>query len=851
MQEIVRELENWFRERPRWLQDAARRIVQVGSLKEEDYVELYTICMSEATGQCVKFVGLPIGSLNVLETTKPLRLESISDVQGINALCPSKQLEFGKTPLCIVYGRNGTGKSGYVRLLKHACGARHAGQLMANIFKAEVQAQSACIAFTEDAYLKSIRWDGIPLAELRGVDIYDTAGGVLYVNEENEVAFEPWLLRLFTQLTKACETLKQRIHLKIASLQPLKPSIPAEFANTRAAIWYANITSKTLATDVEINTRWESEDEIELTKIGQRLLEVDPAAKATVLRRQRASLDQLVSSLREHYSGLADDQCRSYLRAKAEANASRLAADRDAKTVFQKAPLAGVGSESWRLLWDAARKYSEEQAYKSIRFPNIGEYARCVLCQRELDRDSKERFQSFESFVKNELQTKAKEAEQKLQRLEALIPLIPARDAITMKLDAAGIADGSLRLMVIGFAETLANRRQVCLTANSFEEIPTLPSNNFVFSLEQFGVELERQANNCDEDAKGQNRLELESRSIELSARKWLNQQRLAVVKEIDRLAAVQELLAAAELTNTAVLSRKKSTLTDTLITNAYIKRFKDELKALKADSLLVDVQKTRAEIGRVYHRVTLRNAKKNVRTSEILSEGEFRIVSLAAFLADTEGRGSKTTFVFDDPISSLDQVYEEVTAQRLVQLTKSRQVIVFTHRLSLVGLLEKYSERENVLKTIVCLSRLRIGDIADLPVTLTKTKPTANRYLNERMRAVKNAFQIEDGEYEKEAKALCRDIRILIEHIVETDLLAGVVRRYNPEVQTKNKIEHLAKITMEDCKFIDNMMTAYSRYEHSQPEEAPVELPTPEELERDLTAIADFIESVQKRKGD
>jgi hypothetical protein len=120
---------------------------------------------------------------------------------------------------------------------------------------------------------------------------------------------------------------------------------------------------------------------------------------------------------------------------------------------------------------------------------------------------------------------------------------------------------------------------------------------------------------------------------------------------------------------------------------------------------------------------------------------------------------------------------------------------------------------------------------------------------LNERVKALKAAFQASDTEYEKEAKALCTDIRILLEKIVEADLLAGIVRRYNPEVQTKGKIEHLAKITPEDCKFVDDMMTAYSRHEHSQPDEAPVELPKPDEIEADLKRIVEFIECLQSRR--
>jgi hypothetical protein len=420
-----------------------------------------------------------------------------------------------------------------------------------------------------------------------------------------------------------------------------------------------------------------------------------------------------------------------------------------------------------------------------------------------------------------------------------------------MKLDALGIVDDTLKKMAVSFVETLSFRKQRCLAAVSFDEVTVYPSKDVFAHLQNLAGELDKRAAAFEEDAKGQSRPQLEKKGNELSARKWLNQQRLAIDSEINRLVDVQKLHAVEDLTSTLALSRRKSILTDTLITTSYIQRFKDELKVLKADSIQVEIKKTRAEVGHVYHRINLINTTKEVKTSDILSEGEFRIVSLAAFLADTEGRGSATTFVFDDPISSLDQVYEEASAQRLVELSKVRQVIVFTHRLSLVGLLDKYTEKERIHQTIICLSRIKTGDIAELPITLTRTKQTANRFLNERFAIAKKAFQANDTVYEKEAKALCRDIRILLEQVVEMDLLVGVIRRYNPEVQTKNKIEHLAKITTEDCKFIDNFMTAYSRYEHSQPDEAPVDLPKPDEIEKDLKEIVSFIEVIQKRNGN
>ena len=48
-----------------------------------------------------------------------------------------------------------------------------------------------------------------------------------------------------------------------------------------------------------------------------------------------------------------------------------------------------------------------------------------------------------------------------------------------------------------------------------------------------------------------------------------------------------------------------------------------------------------------------------------MLSEGEQRIVALAAFFADATGRNEQTPIIIDDPISSLDYNYEEQYCQK------------------------------------------------------------------------------------------------------------------------------------------------------------------------------------------
>jgi hypothetical protein len=847
----LNELETWFQERPKWLQEATCRLVHSRDLTDKDISDLFSICFAEATDQKVDIHALPSGALSVVDAAQPLHLKSIEDVKGINALSPTKPLEFGEVPLCIVYGRNGAGKSGYIRLLKHACGDRRPGNLLGNIFVAGTHQQAAKFTFIEDTQTKTSQWSGKPLPELKGIEIYDTNCGLIYVNEENEVAFEPWLLRFFTKLTSTCTALSQYIQGQISKQTSKKPKIPDEFSSTAAANWYINLSANISNKAVNENTAWTPEHNAALIDINKRLSEENPAMKATALRRQKTLVIELKADLKKCYDDLSDDCCNAYLKARADAEAKRKAADEDAVKVFTKAPLAGVGSESWRLLWDAARKYSEEYAYKTIPFPNVEVAARCVLCQQALDEESRARLLSFETFIKGELQRLAVVSEQNLKKkLESLSCLV-AIEPLVIKMEAAGITDSSTKGMMTNFVTDLNKRKQQCLSAKSMDDVLDLPTKLFLITLVQLARKYVKQARIYDKDAVNANRPQLEIRVKELSARKWLNQQRIAIDAEISRLIVIQKLQEADRLTNTGALSKRKSSLTDELITNSYIQRFQDEMKYFKAAGINVELKKTKTQVGRVYHRICLKNSIKDVKTSDILSEGEFRIISLAAFLADTEGRGTKTPFVFDDPISSLDHVYEEATALRLVKLSQTRQVIVFTHRLSLVGYLEKYANKNKVKTKLSCLSNYTIGEITEVPINLKNTDKTVNFLANERLAATRKALTQGDVAYENVAKGLCGDIRTLIERIVEKDLLNEVLMRFSPEVYTKGKIHSLAKITHDDCIFVDDYMTKYSRYEHSQPDEAPIALPRPEEIEADLKEIKGFIERIQKRNNE
>jgi hypothetical protein len=110
------------------------------------------------------------------------------------------------------------------------------------------------------------------------------------------------------------------------------------------------------------------------------------------------------------------------------------------------------------------------------------------------------------------------------------------------------------------------------------------------------------------------------------------------------------------------------------------------------------------------------------------------------------------------------------------------------------------------------------------------------------RLPIAKKAYEENGGvAYEYIAKGICSDFRILIERVIETDLLADVVVRFRRAIQTIGKIEKLSKIEPSDCKFFDDLMTKYSKFEHSQPLELPTDLPQPDELETDIRSLLEW----------
>ncbi|MCG7848466.1 MAG: AAA family ATPase [ANME-2 cluster archaeon] len=852
-------LSAWFKDRPLWVQDAARRLIQQGDITPDDLIELVEICKHEAAGSLglsddTSPEPIPDYAFNSVHGQGLLRLKAIKDVVGINALAPRKPLEFGTKSLVIIYGINGSGKSGYMRLLKHVCGAREPGKLLGNVFAAPSQDPGCKIEYTCDGQDHELEWissEGV-ISDLENVAIYDTDCAHVYVDKEHEVSYEPPMLGLFRQLVDACDQVDKVLSKEIESKVSALPKLPNEYSDTDAASWFEKIDNNTLTEDVASHCTWTDDDAKALNTLNQRLLEVDPQSKADSLRKAKEHLAQLIKRLTETKTQLSDEAFKEFLEANEEAGAKRRAATDDADRIFANAPLDGVASESWRLLWEQARRFSKEVAYPANPFPNTGVEARCVLCQQLLEDDAKVRLQSFEYFVKGNLEQEASEAEQKVIRILEELTDLPDVEQFDSMLDLASVKEEALRKGVSTHFLMLRARREQFGTEDDLAKLSAMPNDEALDGLVALEKNLEEQVSVYEQDAQTNDRTAPLKQRHELEVRKWLTEQRASIESEIERQKSIALLEITRRLTHTKALTLKASSLSEELVTEAFKKRFQDELNLLGATRLRVEIEKVKAAKGQVLHKLMLTDAKMEAHTRDVLSDGEFRIVSIAAFLADVATEDYDVPFIFDDPISSLDQDYEGRVAQRFVGLAQFRQVIVFTHRLSLLSALQNASEKQGVDNHVISLLRQSwgIGEPGGPPLPAQKPKTALNTLLNERLGAARKVYE-ETGrsEYIILAKALCSDIRITIERLIENDLLADVVQRFRLPINTMGKLHKVAKITSKDCEYIDEMMTKYSRYEHAQPEESPIELPEPDELEQDLKGLKAWLDEFSGRE--
>lgn len=858
MPNIEQEIRTWLHRQQDWLQEAVEKLLASGGLEDSD-IQAITERLKTTSGQKVTnhrtFEGIGTTSTSSTE----VHLLEIGDICGIENLCPHSPLKFGTGNLAVIYGPNGSGKTGYVRILKRACGKPHATELKSNVFEFRPAKQQCQIRYSLAGSEQLTTWpaNDTPIQDLRAVDIFDTDAATFYISQEKAISYTPPTVILFEALATVCDKVKTRLQFERDHLVKALPSLPSEYSTTATGKAYAVLRHDLGEQEILRLTQWGQDHEEELEKLTERLNADDPAKLAHLKRKTKSQLVQLGVELKNAAFAVGPQQLETLRNSRREAHQKRKIATEAAAAQLGSAKLDGIGTDTWNELWKAARLYSQT-AYPGLEFPVTDNGALCVLCHQELAQEAQNRLQEFEAFVQGVVETEAKSAEEAYSEALAKLPTKWDDEETVTKCEATGLTEEVWTEKIGVFWSKLGKTCNDLLNGETDAEAVAIePPDELLIEIARRAESLEHDALQNDEDAKNFDRERAMKEKLDLEAQRWTAQQATAIHCEIARLKNVRKYEKWEKLANSRKISLEASRVAEKVITQAYVDRFNQELKMLGASRIKVELTKTQTKKGQALHGLRLKGVKLTTENApeKILSDGERRVVSLAAFLADVAEKPHAAPFIFDDPISSLDQDFEWQVATRLAQLARSRQVLVFTHRLSLYGAMEdavkKVGEewkREHFQQRCIESFSGTAGHPADDAVWNVNTK-TGNNILLTRLDEAKKAGKTGGaGAYRIQAQAICTDFRKLLERTVEDDLLNQIVRRHRRSVTTDNRLKPLVSINREDCKLIDDLMTKYSCYEHSQSQEAPIFLPDEPELREDLESLKAWRESFKKR---
>jgi len=692
---------------------------------------------------------------------------------------------------------------------------------------------------------------------LSAVSVFDSRTANVHVSQTNDVAYTPLPLKILGALAQICQEIKGRLTGEIAALKrqtPVAIASPSCRATTRVGKLMAALGGNTDPADVEALATLTDLERIQLDQLNGDLA-ADPTKTAARLLSLKAKLEGFASQLEGFAEATTDQAARALRQLMLAYGAARTAAAAASTALFADEPLPNIGSEAWKALWESARAYSDTDAYPGQLFPAT-DGAVCVLCQQDLPPEAARRLSRFESFVKDD--SKARESAAKKAYDDSLlayrgtaVSLDHIREIVTCIRDELGddvLASAVRRAALI----TLRRHRQIGRQHAAQVETPYRAAEAVpVEDLRREAARLGERAVGLTAEAGSPARLQLIAERDELADRLWLKGLKSDVLADIQRRKEIDSLEAASKETVTNRVTAKSTEIAQQVVTDALRAQFAKEVARLDIGGLAVELKQDRSNYGIPKFKVAL-TRKPDANVGEVLSEGEHRCVALAGFLAELATTDSKSAIVFDDPVSSLDHCHREAIAKRLAEEGEQRQIIVFTHDIAFLYLLDEACRDHQPATHVAvrCVSRGPdfAGYCNDNPPLRAMPLDKVIDAMQHRLDKEKiNYTQGNQAAWETTVRGLQEQLRTTWERAVE-EAVAPVLRRLSNKVTTGG-LAKLTAITVADCQAMRDAFGRCSALLHSEAAGLNKPLPHPDKVQSEIIALRDWVDAIRRRQ--
>ena len=839
---------------PYWAKYIADKIIAGNEISETEINSAYSYLLEELklleeTAKPQITIGNGTGSMG--DYKLDLLLTKLAEVEGVNALTENQIIEFSPK-LTILYGANGSGKTGYVRLFKKAFYSKAPEEILKNIHlasghkdvKAKFTFQSAA---TE---IPLIFPDNQANTEFEQYAVFDGKSVIRHLDQRNEFEFRPAGLSFFGEFTNAVKRVEDKLNADIALKQTANDFADLFDGESEIKTVIENLPDKTNIDDLKKHLPVTDEDKKKKAELEKQYDDLLLASKGKEKEiKTFESTKQLLATNKQTVEELNKNFTDANLKLVKDAIANCVKKEATAKTEgvesFKTDKIQNVGSTEWKSFIQAAEKFAQKQEKKNDVYPQKED--NCLLCRQPLSDDSQKLITSYWAYMKSVAEKEAKDAAAALDKLKPTFEklnfdLFPVDNTLTVWLT------DKQKAVLTSLTESLKKQKDLCAeivsdiatkTENARTEIK-ISTNDHDTVIESIDASIKL----LEDDAQSKELDRLLKEKTIITHREKLELHFAKIETYVNNQDWIKK-AGKADFAKRKITDTEKS-LSGKYFNQKYIETFNQECQAMNGN-FGIEITHTGSG-GKSYRQLKLKGNNPNA----ILSEGEQKVIAVADFIAEMQLSEVNRGIIFDDPVTSLDNDRKMQIAERLTTEAKKKQVIIFTHDLVFFYHLKNYSKKHlaGVENCFLHHTVEKEGTAVIGKVLLNQTPANEGQYneptkAEEWLNKSKNASGNERADY---AKAGLSSLRASYEALAIFTITGGVIQRFDPLI----RMGRLKEIKF-DKSLIDIVVEKHGNISdhieaHLQSDVAGVRA-TPEVLEQHITDFKELKEKIKKIK--
>ena len=787
--DVLEFLWDWAEEKGVWAKLLLQEILNTPESLSSDKRNVIYKYFRKSIGLAEDVDEIKVEKPHIAFSGKSIRLTKLFNIVGLNRLSSKSVIEFSPN-LTVVYGENGTGKSGFSRILKDIGYSYEVEtKLFPNIYSLDNPDISAEIEYLSDGTPNKIIWKpGLKFEELKDISVYNSSCVAISLSDNRNLIVSPLGFSLFDRVSTELDAIAVLLANEIKTL-------------TITFDWFENFNDGTDYKDKILNLQSLTVEEIEkiplFTLEDQKQLDALEKIYANTskellereldeLNTQNSELEEIKQNIEKSRLVFSEAQWVEYVQVAKEMLKLEKKGYGSLEELAKGKGIELHGKAEFEEFLKAADTYIA--TIPDENYPD-SKNARCIYCNQILhDSTSVDLLKKY----KNILRDTTRQDIEKNREILANLKISFNKVIWNLKLHYPSYGhDEKQRPLQPEYLKTYNDSVE---KVRHYIETNTVDNNTFIIDYQFIVNSLQEQINKIDQQKFNKNKtledIETEKSKL-LTQINILKDKQLFSNKRADILNVIENYKIRYKLTmnentfKTTSVSLRTTKARKELVEQSFADTFLKELSYLRKNNIKIELNfETKKGETNVRQRLGER-----YNLSDILSEGEQKAISLAEFFTELSIDGGNSTVVLDDPVNSLDHHIIDEIAKRLITLAKNRQTVVFTHSILLFNSL--LHEEKQPYNSSVKIKFYNIKKQYELCGVISDDDAELNSpsfYVKKLNILVDNPPK--DRSEEEVASEGYGYLRSAIELTVEYEILQGTVKRYQKNIALTNFIK-------------------------------------------------------------